>query len=122
MAITLNLIVIRSPDIDRAAEFYRALGLTLEKHRHANGPLHYVADVGGVVFEIYPRRGEEDNTCGVRLGFQVTSVEAAVTAAETAGGHVVSPPQFSQWGFRAVVDDPDGHRIELTEPATPLEG
>ena len=113
--ISLNLVVIRSPDIDRAATFYRALGLTLTAHRHGKGPIHYAAELGTVVFEIYPRKAETDSTTSVRLGFHVPSVDAAVLAIQEAGGQVVSAPQESEWGRRAVVEDLDGHRIELTE-------
>src|SRR5581483_869325 len=33
----LNLVVLRSPDIERAAVFYRALGLVLARHAHGLG-------------------------------------------------------------------------------------
>jgi hypothetical protein len=32
-----------------------------------------------------------------------------------AGEKVVSPPQETEWGRRAVIADPDGHRVELVE-------
>ncbi|MCB1095691.1 MAG: hypothetical protein KDN22_08970 [Verrucomicrobiae bacterium] len=50
----VNLVVIRSQDIDRAAAFYNAMGLLLGKHGHRTGPEHYSTEVGGFVFEIYP--------------------------------------------------------------------
>src|SRR5262249_7289731 len=50
----LNLLVIRSPNIDRAARFYSALGLLMTKHAHADGPEHYTSQVDRCVFEIYP--------------------------------------------------------------------
>jgi predicted enzyme related to lactoylglutathione lyase len=28
---------------------------------------------------------------------------------------VISPPKNSPWGWHAVVTDPDGHKVELTE-------
>lgn len=44
----LNLIVLRVADIDRAAEFYRLLGVEFTKHAHGSGPLHYAADSNGL--------------------------------------------------------------------------
>lgn len=32
------------------------------------------------------------------------------------GVKVISSPNVSPWGRRAVVENPEGHRIELTEP------
>jgi predicted enzyme related to lactoylglutathione lyase len=41
------------------------------------------------------------------------------------GAAVVSPPADSPWGLRAVLADPDGHRVEITEvrdgPNKPLQ-
>ena len=114
-AVELNLIVLRSVDIDRAAQFYQGLGLEFTKHRHGKGPEHCAAEMGELVFEIYPRQPEGDNSAGTRIGFRVASVDEAAAALEKAGGRIVSPPKDSPWGRRAVLDDLDGHRVELTE-------
>jgi lactoylglutathione lyase len=112
--VSLNLVVIRSADLERAARFYGALGLRFTPERHGSGPEHLAARAGAVVLEVYPR-GDGGSTLGLRLGFRVGSVAAAVLAASAAGGSVVSPPRESPWGRRAVVADPDGHRVELVE-------
>ncbi len=87
----LNLCVIRSADIDRAAQFYRLLGLNLEKHRHGKGVLHYSAELEATVFEIYPRKNDADSTASVRLGFRVTSIESVIAALQE-GGQIVALP------------------------------
>jgi lactoylglutathione lyase len=111
---TLNLAVIRSSDIHRSAAFYRLLGLTFELHRHGNGPEHYSYQNRGAVFEIYPATTEGVNA-ELRIGFAVTSVDSVVCVLESGGTNVISPPKDSPWGRRAVVEDPDGYKIELTE-------
>ncbi len=116
--IKLNLVVIRVAEMDKAAEFYVQLGVEFTKHRHGSGPEHYSAELGDVVFEIYPRSAEDMGGAETRLGFQVASVEAVVSRMEIAGAQIVSPPKDSPWGRRAVIADLDGHRIELTEQAT----
>lgn len=40
----LNLVVIRSVDLDRAEKFYNALGLLFERHSHGIGPEHLAWD------------------------------------------------------------------------------
>lgn len=113
--VTLNLVVIRSADFDRARQFYGTLGLSFTQHRHGSGPEHLACELGAFVFEIYPRAGDADSTSHVRIGFCVPSVDFAVAQLQKLGVTVVSPPKNSPWGRRAVVDDFDAHRVELTE-------
>jgi predicted enzyme related to lactoylglutathione lyase len=110
----LNLVVIRSGDLERAARFYRALGIPLEREQHGPGPEHLAGRAGAVVLEIYPA-GESAGAEGIRLGFRVVSLAATLAAVQEAGGIVTSPPHESAWGLRAVVADPDGRRVELIQ-------
>ena len=110
---SLSLIVIRSPDIERSCRFYEALGCEFTKHSHGKGPEHYAADLGAAVFEIYPLSEGQLPTTSVRLGFHVADVDASVQHLVDLGGKVVQQPMSSEWGRRAVLDDLDGHRIEL---------
>src|SRR5881227_1917547 len=89
----LNLLVIRSPDIDRSARFYQLLGLTFTKHTHGTGPQHYAAELGSAVFEIYPRRDENDSTTSTRLGFKVPNLDQTIAALQQSGAKIVSPPK-----------------------------
>ena len=91
------------------------LDILFLKHRHGSGPEHLSAEIGSVVFEIYPRAGESDSTASTRIGFRVPSLDIAVARLTEFGVTVVSPPKDSPWGRRAVVNDFDGHRVELTE-------
>ena len=111
----LSLVVIRARDLDRAAAFYGLMGITFEKHRHGSGPYHLSYEHSSTVFEIYPRKDESDSTAAVRVGFAVLSVDVVMENLVAAGVGILSPAQDSPWGRRAVVEDPDGHRVELTE-------
>lgn len=115
----LGLIVIRAADLEQTARFYRALDLEFVEEQHGNGPLHYACDLNGTVIEIYPGKPgtAPDRRSGgaTLLGFQVASLEAMLKAVEVTGAIVLTAPQVSLWGRRAVVQDPDGRAIELTE-------
>lgn len=113
--ITLNPAVLRSADMARAVAFYSRLGLQFSQHRHGTGPEHFSAEMAGAVFEIYPAAPNGPSTLGTRIGFRVPSVDAALAALADYPGAVVSPAKSSEWGRRAVVADPDGHRVELLE-------
>lgn len=111
----LNLVVLRSPDIDRASRFYAEMGLWFEKHRHGNGPEHYTSCVAGLVFEIYPQ-GMHPPTLGTRIGFSVDDVDAITSRLVEIGAELLSAPSDTAWGRRAIVKDLDGHVVELLTP------
>ena len=118
--IYLNLVVIRSSELDKAEQFYRELGLFFEREQYGNGPEHLAAgaEAGGIVFEIYPVGTKHQPTTSTRLGFSIDDVDAYMDRLTELGGSIVSGPQDSAWGRRAVVKDPDGHTIELlTQPS-----
>src|SRR5260370_42127152 len=83
--LALNLVVIRSADLERAARFYGALGLSFVKEKHGDGPEHYAGEIGPTVFEIYPCTSEARSSAGVRFGFRVPSLEAALAALTAQG-------------------------------------
>jgi catechol 2,3-dioxygenase-like lactoylglutathione lyase family enzyme len=114
--VALNLVVLRSSDLERAAAFYSRLGLQFIRHQHGNGPEHFAAEVGSGVFEIYPQVAGGPSTLGTRIGFSVPSLDSVIAALSDYPAAIVSPPKDSEWGYRAVVADPDGHRVELLQP------
>lgn len=114
---SLNLVVLRVTDVEASASFYRQLGLQFAQHRHGNGPEHYAAETPGGVFELYALSNELEASKGTRIGFCVPSVDEAVAKVRPLSpASILSEPKPSEWGKRAVIADPDGHRVELTEP------
>jgi lactoylglutathione lyase len=113
-ALTLSLLVLRVSNLERSVAFYSALGLTFECEKHRTGPEHFSAQVGDTLFELYPA-SERFPVARLRLGFTVTSIEAVLAQWRETGCNVLSGPQASPDGLRAVIADPDGHRIELTQ-------
>ena len=112
--IALNLIVIRVEDLTRSKKFYEILGINFSCEQHGKGEKHLSAVLSGIVFEIYPRSNNID-TSGVRLGFRVFSVDKVIEKLQRIATVIVSPAKNSEWGRRAVVLDPDGHKIELVD-------
>lgn len=118
MTLSLNLVVLRSTDLERARSFYECLGLQFTRHQHGSGPEHLSAELGGCVFELYPQSSNGASTLDTRIGFIVPSLEAVIAAIRDYPAAIISPPQASPWGRRTVVADPDGHRIELVQTRT----
>ena len=117
MAPKLNLIVIYVEDIVRSKAFYSSIGLEFTAERHGSGPEHFAATISEGIFEIYPQSTNNPRGC-VRLGFEVDSTDAMVGKMRDAGTNIIAEPSESPWGRRAIVEDPDGNRVELTERLT----
>ena len=112
---TLNLVVIAARDLEATKEFYGLLGLDFSSEQHGSGPRHYAASSGSTTFEIYPS-DEAELRNPVRIGFQVSVVDHTIETFLRAGAKIVSMPKDSPWGRRAVVEDPEGNRVELAQP------
>ncbi len=111
----LNLLMLRVADLERAASFYRLLGLEFVKHAHGSGPEHYACEPPGFVFELYLATAEQPVSSSTRLGFAVADVDCLAAKLVAPGTPILSPARDSEWGRRAVVIDPDGHRVELVQ-------
>ena len=116
----LSLIVLRTSQMEASLVFYRALGFAFVEEKHGSGPVHYSTQLGPSVLEIFP--GEESPELNRKasgatmLGLSVASVDETVSALTILGAQVVTVPTDSPWGRRAVVVDPDGRGIELSQP------
>ena len=113
--LSLNLLVLRAEKPELLCDFYGALGLRFVREQHGTGPVHHASEIGDSVLEIYPRRSGEPTTQGARLGFDVPSLDAALAALGTQSAHVISGPTITPRGRRAVLCDPEGHKVELIE-------
>jgi len=114
----LNLVVIRSRDLERSEKFFSVLGIGFERHRHGKGVEHLA---GGAIelaplMEIYPLADGQTPTSSTRIGFNIDAVDAYIDGLLDAGGKLIAKPHDSEWGRRAVVQDPDGHKVELVCP------
>ncbi len=111
----LNLVVLRSTNPVRTIDFYTCLGLNFINHRHGEGPEHWATETPGGVFEIYPQTPDGPTDAWTRIGFRVPSINSIIGRLTGFPNAVVSPAKDSEWGRRAVLVDPDGHKVELVE-------
>ncbi len=110
----LKLLVLKSGQLDRLREFYGRLGLAFTDERHGGGPLHYSAPVGEFVLELYPLpEGISLPDTTTRLGFTVNNLDTVLESLRGLGTLISSPARQTEWGYRAVVRDPDGRTVEL---------
>lgn len=111
---SLRLLVIKSPQPAALAAFYTSLGFEFDYHQHGKGPFHYASKETPVTLEIYPLpKGITTADTTTRLGFTVDDVDDLVQ--RLPAGNIVTMPASTQWGYAAVVQDPDGRKIELVQ-------
>lgn len=112
-SVSLNLVVLQSADFDRTTAFYNKLGITFDRHRHGNGPEHLAAELADCVLEFYPATTTPIQP--IRIGLKVPNLEAVIASFQDTPDAILSPPKTTPWGRRAILKDPSGHKVELTE-------
>jgi lactoylglutathione lyase len=111
--VLLRLLVLKTRQLDALRAFYGALGIELVEEKHGQGPIHYAGRLGDVVLEVYPLPEAHSADATTRLGFAVERLTEVVDTLQTLGAVIVTQPQETAWGRRALVRDPDGRAIEL---------
>jgi lactoylglutathione lyase len=110
----LRLLVLRTGDTKKLADFYAFLGLSFEYHKHGNSVYHYSAFMQNTILEIYPlAKNQVEADKNLRLGFGVNDFEAVIANLKNINVTFSSEPEETDFGFMAVVVDPDGRKIEL---------
>lgn len=127
----MNLLVLRTHDLERSRAFYEALGLRFQHFEFNSGehgiqgpvppdaPLVLNVEKEGMPpphtsMNIYAVSIDEP-IAKMQIGFFVDSVDVAVQEAVSAGGTLLSEPAKWPYGRCAAVADPDGHRVELSD-------
>lgn len=119
----IGAVIIVTADLEAAVAFYKAIsGLILEREQHgADDPVHYAVEADGCHVAIFGANhagsAPAPRTAGeTMIGFEVSSVEASVDAARSLGASILQEPQDYPWGRRALIEDPDGRRVEVFTP------
>lgn len=84
-------------------------------HSHPPCGEHYVTEAGGLVFEIYQRRSTQAKSTGAIIRLLVDSLDDVLTRIDSLGGAIKRPPHDTEFGRVAIVSDPDGHTVFLTQ-------
>jgi lactoylglutathione lyase len=110
----IKLIVVRTSDIKVLADFYSNFGLKFEYHKHGNSPFHYSTTLGQTVLEIYPlTKSQIEPDKNLRLGFSVDNFDIVINKLKELGCKFSAEAVETDFGYMAVVEDPDGRKIEL---------
>src|SRR4051794_16062846 len=81
----LNLLVLKTPHVERLVAFYAALGIVFAEERHGAGPIHQAGRVGPTLLEIYPLPADAKPDVTTRLRFAIEDVDATVERLRSLG-------------------------------------
>jgi len=110
----LRLLVLRTSDPKRLADFYSLLGLIFDYHKHENSPFHYSATIGHTILEIYPfTKSQTEADKNLRLGFGIDYFDQTILTLKQWKVPFLLEPSQTEFGFMAIVTDPDERKIEL---------
>ncbi len=116
---SLSMLMLRSSNMETALSFYGALGFEFVEEQHGSGPRHHSSKAGDTVLEIYPgepgRAPELRSAGATMIGFGVANLDEALASLSRLGAPLLTPAKQSPWGRRAVVADPDGRAVDLSE-------
>jgi len=112
--LSIDFIVLRSKNLAAMTAFYSTLGLEFQEQKHGNGPTHFAANLDGSILEIYPLGEHGSPTSGLYLGLSVSGLDSIL---ETLGDGCVRSRNSDTTGKQAVIVDPEGHVLQLTESA-----
>lgn len=110
----IRLLVLRTGDIKKLANFYSLFGLAFDYHQHANSPFHYSASIGQTILEVYPlTKSQAEADKHLRLGFGIDNFDETISVLKNLQVPFTLEPTETEFGFMAIISDPDGRKIEL---------
>ncbi len=122
VATALAAVVIVCRDLQKSVTFYKALGVDVRETKQG-GRVSFTCALGGVHFALRPPDGvERGSQSGQQLGFMIANLDGALEALAAAGGTILEKPTPKPWGVTALVEDPDGRKVELVSTRVELTG
>ena len=110
----LRLIVIRTANPQLLADFYGLLGLSFKYHKHGSSPYHFSTDIGSTIFEIYPlSKSQTEADKYLRLGLAIDNFDTVIDSLRAKSTPIVTEPMLTEFGFMAVIEDPDARKVEI---------
>lgn len=125
VGVVLTGVSLFSADMDRTAEFYKAIGVKLEKSIHGWGPNYNYLDVLAengicVIFQIYPLSPGQIAGYEI-LSFDVTNLSEVIKRLMEIKAPLVSPlilekcPALRDVCTLVIFKDPDGRKVTITQ-------
>ncbi|SDX78090.1 VOC family protein [Roseicitreum antarcticum] len=102
-------LILHSEHPESCAAFYSFIGFSFMPEQHGDGPLHFAAQDGNFLLEIYPgvSRAQGDAIFAIA----VADIAKCAELAEATGHKIKSPPTIQGGVKRMIFYDPDGRSV-----------
>lgn len=108
-------ITVRTRQPANVGQLLRSLGLTLTKQTTAGGAPYFTAECHGLKLKVFPTADVPSDPKETTLHLAVDSLEGTLAAAAPFQAPILRPVHQSPWGRRAIIADPEGRRIILSD-------
>ncbi|XGC79732.1 VOC family protein [Bdellovibrio bacteriovorus] len=117
MSLLITSITITTPQLEPMLGFYRLIGFQFTASKVDKGTEVFRATHNGVEFSLYSTNNPlRSKIPSLQLGFKITDLIRTVEElTKIPGAMCILDPTEMPDGKKAIVLDPDGHSIELTE-------
>lgn len=117
MSLLITSITITTPQLQDMLGFYRIIGFQFAAAKVDKGSEIYRAHHNGVEFSLYKTvNAQKSQVPGLQLGFMVSDLAGTVEKLKAISSVtcILDPTEMPD-GKKAIMIDPDGHAIELSE-------
>lgn len=111
---SLKFLTLYANQLDQTVAMYEALGLTFEKEKHGDGPVHFSHSAGDLIVEIYPADGRPIAE-SMMVGFEVEDLETVKTILLERGATILRDAAVVNGVLRMILEDPDGRRLYVQQ-------
>jgi catechol 2,3-dioxygenase-like lactoylglutathione lyase family enzyme len=112
MTLLLNLLVLKTKQLEKLKDFYTNLGLEFIYHKHGDGLLHYSCVLeNGFVFEIYPT--DQELSDSTRIGFKVNDLKLIREKMQENPIQIIKNTK-QELNEVIILLDPDGRKVEIS--------
>lgn len=109
-------ITLNSAQPDLLLRFYGVLGFKFSQKAVDKGSQTWLGQVGDISLEVYSiKESLSKKIPGVQMSFQVNALEDVVKQFRALHAEIMVEPLPTNTGLIAIVMDPDGRSIELSE-------
>ncbi|MEK2646003.1 VOC family protein [Bdellovibrio sp. BCCA] len=117
MSLLITSITINTPRLQDMLGFYRIIGFQFTASKVDKGSEVHRAVHNAVEFSLYSiQNAQRSQIPSLQLGFRITDLEKTVgELMKIPGAMCILDPTEMPDGMKAIVLDPDGHSIELSE-------
>lgn len=115
MTIKLSFHFFRTGNTEGLIKFYVLLGFTIKEKKPESTTIEYILNDDRIIAEVIPSSLPEPGFEKKRIVIRVQNIEEIISKLKTEGFDLFASPYRNKWENSALLKDPDGRTIEISE-------